>query len=102
EEENIVPAAERLLDVLPNVAEWWELVIVDDGSRDQTGPLADDLARREPAVRVVRHGCGRGYGAALRSGFAAARGDHVFFTDGDRQFDPAEIAELIPHLADAD
>jgi glycosyltransferase involved in cell wall biosynthesis len=99
---NVVAVAESLLAVLPRVAARWELVIVDDGSRDLTAVRADALARRHPGVRIVRHSTRRGYGAAIRSGLAAARYDHVFYTDGDRQFDPADLSRLVPHLAHAD
>jgi glycosyltransferase involved in cell wall biosynthesis len=102
EEANVVPLTEAFLRVLPAVAERWELIIVDDGSRDRTPALADELARTRPGVRVVHHDVNRGYGAAVRSGIAACRCDFVFFTDGDRQFDPAEIRALIPQLARAD
>jgi len=102
EEANVVPMAEALLEILPKVAERWELIIVDDGSRDRTPELADQLARTHPGVRVVHHPVNRGYGAAVRSGIAACRFDYVFFTDGDRQFDPAQITALVPQLAQAD
>jgi glycosyltransferase involved in cell wall biosynthesis len=102
EEANVVPLAEALLEVLPQVADTWELIVVDDGSTDATGALADELARARPGVRVVHHPINRGYGAALRSGFAAARHEYVFFTDGDRQFDPGQIGRLIAELGRAD
>ena len=73
-------------------AQW---VIVDDGSRDRTAELADRLAAADPGrVRVVHHPTNLGYGAALRSGFAAARYPLVAFTDGDRQFRVADLAIL--------
>jgi glycosyltransferase involved in cell wall biosynthesis len=84
------------------VAWQWELIIVDDGSRDRTGALADDVARTHPHVRVVHHPVNRGYGAAVRSGLAAARYDFVFFTDGDRQFDVGQIGRLLAALDRAD
>jgi glycosyltransferase involved in cell wall biosynthesis len=102
EESNVVPMAEALLAALPQVARRWELVIVDDGSRDATGALADAFAARHPGVRVVHHERNRGYGAAIRSGLATARLEYVFLTDGDRQFDPAEVARLVPALERAD
>ena len=72
----------------------FEVIIVDDGSADQTAQIADELARTYPEVKVVHHQKNRGYGAALRSGFAAATRDLVFYTDGDAQYDPAEMAAL--------
>jgi glycosyltransferase involved in cell wall biosynthesis len=102
EEGNVVEMARALLAALPQVAERWELIIVDDGSRDGTAALADDLARRHADVWVVRHGRGLGYGAAIRSGIAAARYEYVFLTDGDRQFDPAQIRLLIAEIGRAD
>ncbi|TMA46297.1 MAG: glycosyltransferase family 2 protein [Deltaproteobacteria bacterium] len=102
EEENLVPMAAALLSVLPAVADEWELVVVDDGSEDATGRLADELAAAHPRVRVVHHRTNRGYGAAVRSGLAAARYDYVFFTDGDHQFDVRQIVRLIPALDRAD
>jgi glycosyltransferase involved in cell wall biosynthesis len=102
EEANVVPMAEAMLAVLPRVATQWELVIVDDGSRDRTGALADEFARTHPGVRVVHHEVNRGYGGAIKSGLAASRLDYVFFTDGDRQFDPAEIERLIARLDQAE
>jgi len=102
EEANIVAVATEILRVLPTVADDWELIVVDDGSSDLTGSLADALARAEPRVRVIHHPMNRGYGAAVRSGLAAARHDFVFLTDGDRQFDPAQLRYLLAEIGDAD
>ena len=65
----------------------YEIIIVDDGSHDQSGHIADQLAARDPHVRVVHHPQNRGYGAALVSGFGAAQYDWVTYNDGDGQFD---------------
>ena len=102
EETNVVPMTEALLAVLPQVARRWELIIVDDGSRDGTGALADELARKHANVSVVHHPVNRGYGAAVRSGLAAARNEFVFFTDGDRQFDPRQIGRLVAEVGRGD
>ncbi len=90
------------LEVLPHYADEVEVIVVDDGSTDGTGEIADRLASEDPRVRVVHHRPNRGYGGAVRSGLASARMDHVFFTDGDRQFRIEDIGRLIPRLEDAD
>ena len=71
-----------------------EVIVVEDGSPDHTGPLLDEMARHFPWLKVVHHGANRGYGGALRSGFAAAAKELVFYTDGDAQYDPREMARL--------
>ena len=98
EEANVASMVERLRGVLPGVADDYEIIIVDDGSQDRTPEIADQLAAADPRVRVVHHAQNRGYGGALKSGFEASRKAYVFFTDGDGQFDVAEIAQLLPHL----
>ncbi len=96
EEENIEEAVRRALAILPAVAEEFEVILVDDGSRDRTGLIADRLAARDARVRAVHHSVNRGYGAALRSGLDACRHEWIFYTDGDNQFDLREISLLIP------
>jgi glycosyltransferase involved in cell wall biosynthesis len=72
----------------------FEIVIVNDGSRDATGQIADELARQYPQVRVVHHEVNRGYGGALRTGFASATKALIAYTDGDAQYDPSELPVL--------
>ena len=72
----------------------FEVVVVNDGSRDGTGQVLEELSRMCPALRVVTHPQNRGYGAALRTGFASATKEFVFYTDGDAQYDPRELADL--------
>jgi glycosyltransferase involved in cell wall biosynthesis len=78
----------------------FEIIIVNDGSADTTAQIADELARTYPQVRVVHHERNRGYGGALRSGFAAATRELVFYTDGDAQYDPREMTVLWRALTD--
>jgi glycosyltransferase involved in cell wall biosynthesis len=78
----------------------FEIIVVNDGSPDHTAEVADELARTYPEVRVIHHPQNRGYGGALRSGFAGATREFVFYTDGDAQYDPAELALLWPHMVD--
>ncbi len=98
EEANIAIVVERALAVLPEFADEFEIIVVDDGSRDATGRIADELAAAAPPVKTVHHGRNRGYGAALTSGFAASTGDFVMFMDADRQFDIADLALLTPFV----
>ena len=95
---NLSGLVEEALATLPALADAFEIIIVDDGSGDATPALADELAAAHPNVRVVHHSANLGYGAALRSGFAAARFDHLAYTDGDRQFKVADLGRLIERL----
>ena len=93
---NIQAVVWEALTTLPTIFREFEIVIVDDGSTDATPRLADRLAAADERVRVIHHPQNRGYGAALRSGFAASRGDRILFMDADRQFDIREVAKLAP------
>jgi glycosyltransferase involved in cell wall biosynthesis len=76
----------------------YEVIVVNDGSPDHTGELLDEMARHFPWLRIVHHPVNRGYGAALRQGFASATKDLVFYTDGDAQYDARELALLFDAL----
>jgi glycosyltransferase involved in cell wall biosynthesis len=100
EEANLEGLVNEALEALPSLADSFEIIVVNDGSRDATGRIADELTAAHPGVvRAVHHPTNRGYGAALLSGFRAARHDHVAFTDGDRQFRVADVGRLIDRLA---
>ena len=102
EEDNVAPIVEEALSVLPRFAVDIEITVVDDGSNDRTGAIADELARKDPRVRVSHHGTRRGYGGAVRSGLVAATKPWIFFTDGDRQFAIEDLALLIAASDGAD
>lgn len=76
----------------------FEIIVVNDGSADHTLDIANELAETYPEVRVINHPVNRGYGGALRSGFSGARKEFVFYTDGDAQYDPAEMELLWPRM----
>jgi glycosyltransferase involved in cell wall biosynthesis len=94
EELNVQPSVSRAIEVLPEYAARLEVTIVDDGSTDRTGEIADTLAREDPRVRAVHHRPGRGYGGAVRAGLESATEPFVAFTDGDLQFDVADFGRL--------
>jgi glycosyltransferase involved in cell wall biosynthesis len=80
----------------------YELLVVNDGSRDQTGPILDRLKGEFPRLRPQHHPQNRGYGAALRTGFDAASKRFIFYMDGDGQFDIKELDVILPLATDED
>jgi glycosyltransferase involved in cell wall biosynthesis len=101
EEENVEETVRRALEQLgPMVDGSLEVLVVDDGSADRTGELADAMAAADPRVRV-HHQANRGYGGALKAGFANARGRLICFSDGDLQFDLGEMRLLLHRLDDS-
>ena len=102
EEANLRGLVEEALATLPALADRFEILIINDGSKDATPAIADELAAAHPEVHAVHHPTNLGYGAALRSGFAAARYEYLAFTDGDRQFKVVDLRRLIERLASGD
>ena len=95
EEANIQRTVESARMILPKLVQTYEIILVNDGSKDATTPLCDELAAQYPEVRAIHHVDNRGYGAALKSGILAARHEYIFFTDSDGQFDLEELEHLI-------
>jgi glycosyltransferase involved in cell wall biosynthesis len=102
EERIIASTVEAALETLTRISDDFEVIVVNDGSRDATPQVVEELSQRQPAVRMVSHQTNLGYGAALATGFAAATRDYIFLTDGDRQFDVRELEGFLPLLASAD
>jgi len=97
EEENISLAVTGTAGVLKSIAGDYEIILVNDGSTDKTGETAERLSRQDPShIRALHHNLNKGYGAALRTGFAGARFEYVFYTDSDNQFDVGELKHFIP------
>lgn len=96
EADNLEALVDDALTALPALAKTYEVILVDDGSSDDSATVAARLAQRHPGVvRLIRHEVNRGYGGALRSGFAEARYGHLAYTDGDRQFRVADLVRLV-------
>jgi glycosyltransferase involved in cell wall biosynthesis len=102
EQANVARVVQRAVEVLEKLQADYEILIVNDGSADDTGGIADRLAADNPRVRVIHHPHNLGYGAALQSGIRAATKDLVFFSDGDGQFDLAELPPWLPLMNDYD
>ena len=92
---NIESVSLSVVKVLKITAREWELIIINDGSADSTGEIADKLARKEKRIRVIHHRPNRGYGGALKTGYSQARYPWVAFMDSDGQFDFSEISKFI-------
>jgi len=102
EEGNIEIVIRRAIEILPNYADDYEIIPVNDGSRDSTPQILDRLAAENPKIRPVHHRVNRGYGSAVTSGIRASVGDYVMFMDSDRQFDIADIRLLAPFVTSFD
>jgi glycosyltransferase involved in cell wall biosynthesis len=85
---------------LEQSAETYEIIVVENGSRDYTAAVLAELARRMPELRVARHSHPLGYGGAVRAGFALAAKEWIFYTDGDAQYNPLELTRLVAAAAD--
>ena len=102
EESNVERTTESALQALSAISDDFEVIIVDDGSRDRTPEIADRLATEHSEVRSVHNNPNLGYGGALQRGFCEATKTWVFYTDGDGQFDFREIGMLLPLLEEYD
>src|SRR5689334_17674111 len=108
----VLPARNEAESLAETVREWaaalerctgaYEIIVVDDGSTDDTAAVLDGLCRRYPTVRVVRHVRNLGYGTAITHGFQEAAFPLLFFTDADGQYDPHDFTRLLAHADAAD
>lgn len=102
EEGNIENTVKKAEEALKKLKLKYEIIIVDDGSTDSTGAIADKLVRENPNIRVIHHPKNLGYGEALKSGFYNARYDTIVYTDGDGQFDFSEVTKFLEKIPDHD
>jgi glycosyltransferase involved in cell wall biosynthesis len=102
EEDNIRSAVDKARSVATRLCDDYEIVVVNDGSKDRTAAIVNEMHDADPRVRLVTHEVNRGYGEALRTGFESATLDLVFFTDADNQFDLDEIEQFLHHIETVD
>jgi glycosyltransferase involved in cell wall biosynthesis len=102
EADNIEPLIAEAEPALQSVTGDYEIIVVDDGSRDDTAAVTQRVMERNAHVRLVQHPVNRGFGAAVFSGFTAAEKDWIFYTDADRQFVLSELSRFVPHMDQAD
>ncbi len=95
EEKNIRKVVSDAKKVLEEISQRWEIIIVEDGSKDKTPQIVDQIAKKDRRIRVIHHRPNRGYGGALKTGFSNAKYEWVAFSDSDGQFDFSEITKFI-------
>jgi glycosyltransferase involved in cell wall biosynthesis len=102
EADNIEPMAAEATPALESVTDDYEIIVVDDGSSDDTAGVTRRVMQEYPRVRLVEHPVNQGFGAAVFSGFTSAEKDWIFYTDADRQFVLSELEQFVPFMDDAD
>lgn len=102
DEKNLSKLIPKVDKLLKEIANKYEIVIVEDGSPDKTGEVADLLAEKFKNAKVIHHKKNMGYGGALKDGFENAKYDYVMYTDGDNQYDVNEFKQAVPLLKYAD
>lgn len=95
EEKRIKETVTKAKKVLGKIAGTWEILIINDGSKDKTGEIATELSKKDRRIKVITHNPNRGYGAAFKSGLYSAKYSWIAFTDADGQFDFSEITNFI-------
>src|SRR5471030_2188897 len=99
---NIEQVIRSAIPVAERIAEKWEILMINDGSSDDTGDIAEKLAQKNKNMRLISHFPNRGYGAAIAEGFSHAKYNIIVFNDGDGQFDFSEVSRLLDAITDAD
>lgn len=102
EQENLERVINKAIPVANKVAKKWEIIMVDDGSSDNTLQMMKDIAKKDNRLVVTAHDVNRGYGAALKTGFSRAKYKYIVFNDGDGQFDFSEIIKFMEKIDNSD
>jgi glycosyltransferase involved in cell wall biosynthesis len=102
EEGNIECAVKSAVDVLSDLCSDYEILVIDDASTDRTGEIADNLARENPKIRVIHHPENRKLGGAMRTGFAEASKEYIFYVDGDNPVDLKDLGRALELMDGSD
>jgi glycosyltransferase involved in cell wall biosynthesis len=102
EADNIEPMVAEAAPALETITDDYEIIVVDDGSRDGTAAVTRQVMEENAHVRLIQHEVNQGFGAAVFSGFTNAEKDWIFYTDADRQFVLSELERFVPHMDQAD
>src|ERR1035437_6566344 len=102
EGKNVEQVVSKAITIAQKIADKWEIIMVDDGSSDNTAEIAKKLEAKHLNLRLVSHQPNRGYGAALKEGFESARYKYIVFNDGDGQFDFAQVEKFLGKIEDVD
>ena len=95
DERTVRVVADKALEMLASLGTGHEIIVVDDGSPDRSGEIADQLEKEHPCIRVIHHPVNLGYGAAIRSGLAACRFEYICMTDGDDEYEVEDFRKLL-------
>lgn len=98
EEKNIGKSIEKALEVLEKITDTYEVIVVNDGSKDRTSSVVEEYKKKNSHVKLIEHVKNKGYGEGLKSGINACIYDYIFFTDADLQFDLNELSNFTPHI----
>jgi len=94
DEKTVESVTSKSVSVLSKLTENWEIIIINDGSPDRSGAIADELAKSDRRIKVIHHEINQGYGAAIRRGLREAQGEWIYFTDGDDEYDVYEFLRI--------